>query len=151
MRKSNFRENSVDCAISLPSLNGLPLPAVATDLDRRGAVVHLSNESRFDLALEPAALVEVRVGLPPVAGRSPRLLHCLGHVIHKSLDKRHQLWLVLRFAQICIRSQEDESDTEFGTGNGSASESRRGSRDSSIAVGGNRGTPQRQSDYNEGE
>ena len=142
MRESNIRNTSMDCTISLASSHGLLMPAVATNLDRRGAVIHFRNESRLDMALEPAALVEVRVGLPPVAGRPPRLLHCLGRVTHKSLDRNHQLWLVLRFTQLFVRGEESEPGPEFRVRNGSVSDNRRGGRESAFAVGSNRGTPQ---------
>ena len=85
-----------------------PIPGQATNLDRRGAVVALRSDSRLDAVLEAASAVEVRVGLPPHAGRSPRSLHCLGEVISRSMDNCHRYWIVLRFSQIFVRSAEDE-------------------------------------------
>lgn len=86
-------------------------------------------------------MVEIQVGLPSRAGQSPRLMHCLGQVISRSVDRNQRLWLVLRFSQIYVRHQQPE----VGSGEGYASDSgsRRGGRALSIAVGSCQGeTPQ---------
>lgn len=52
--------------------------------------------------------VELDLNLPghPAIGR--RAMHCLGKVIQTSRDVNGQLWLVVRFHQIQIRSIGDE-------------------------------------------
>lgn len=75
----------MECLISVPSIDELPRSAVAANLDRRGAVVHLlRDDGRLDSALRPAAMVEIQVGLPSRAGQSPRLMHCLGPLLSKT-------------------------------------------------------------------
>ena len=124
------------------------MPAVATNLDRRGAVVHLRDGSALTAGLEPEAVVEIRVGLPPHGGRAPRLLHCLGRVITKSLDSRQRLWLVLRFSQIFVRSEDDDVS---GESNASVSDGRRGDCDPTITEERQLGDPPQPSLISQGE
>lgn len=128
----------IKCLLSLPASAGLPVPAEADSLDRRGAVVRVENEAWLDEVLHKSSLVEIQVGLPAQEGRDPRLMHCIGHVVSKSLDRRRCMWLLLRFSQIYVTSLDEtgpgvESGQNFAF---STELMRRGDRDPTIVGGG---------------
>jgi hypothetical protein len=148
MKLSSTPDNQVACLISFPALDELPLQAVAINLDRHGAVVHLLDQTQIAGSLVATSVVEVQVGLPPHGEGCSRLLHCLGRVVRQSRDSRRRLWLVLRFSQIFVRSHEDEVS---GESNASVSDNRRGVCDPTITEGRQLGDPPQPSSITQGE
>jgi hypothetical protein len=123
----------VECLVSFPGLSCWELPAVATNLDRRGAVVHLQTGMPWGERVGLEAAVEVLVDLPSHQGQPSRKMHCLGRVKHRSMDQCQRLWMVLKFIQIQFEASEEGPGS--GAWNASEEEIQRGDRDPSIVEG----------------
>jgi hypothetical protein len=139
----------VECLIRVPALGYGQVPAVATNLDRRGAVVHLRQHSAWVALPELEAGVEVLVRLSPHGGRPGRLMHCQGVVKQRSMDKSHRLWLVLQFFQIQFEGPEMAPGS--GTRIASLPDNRGGDRDPAIVGGSQPGETPQPNLINQGE
>lgn len=133
MKLASTQPGSVECLICFPGLAVERMPAVATNMDRRGAVVHLPAGNGWVQSVKRDLAVEIVVGLPSHAGRPPRQMHCQGRVRHFSTDRNNRLWVVMQFIQIQFEGPEGLSGSGFG--NASDPGDRRGDRDSAIAEG----------------
>lgn len=104
MKRKATGANGLECTVSLPQLNQWNVPAIATNLDRRGAVIHFLYRGGPASEVIPEMGAEVSLSLPAHLGQKNRFIRCLGRVKHRSVDSSGRLWLVLRFFQLHFES-----------------------------------------------
>jgi hypothetical protein len=104
MKRQSPGHGHLECTVTLPQLNQWRVPAVATSLDRRGAVIHFIYRGGPTSQVISEMGAEVSVSLPAHLGQKNRFIRCLGRVKHRSVDSSGRLWLVLRFFQLHFES-----------------------------------------------
>lgn len=139
----------LECLVSFPGLGCLELPAVATNLDRRGAVVHLRQGITWGEQVGFESAIEVLVDLPQHSGQPARKMHCLGRVKQRSVDRSQRLWMVLKFIQIQFEATEGPPGS--GVTDASEEEIRRGDRDPAIVGASQPGETPQPNLINQGE